>query len=722
MAQKTRVWYPLNILRKYSLFYISGIMLIIAQFIVGCGTLPKECPMPDTYDLTKEKSAQPVQKPKKIKPQPSTPPEKSVLLNEWPLDRQVIQTALINMLDDWGEPAFEVDIELVRHVSYFFKYYSVIDYQRSNRAIERSQQVLSYIRDTFETYRLPEEIAFALPFVESSFNPHAKSGVGAVGMFQFMKETARNYGLKVTRNLDERLDVYKAAPACAKYLRNNRNVFASIVLSLGSYHHGTGKVSQVLLTAANADERNFGSIFNNKRLGRYSKEYIPQCLAAALIYRLMKERQITSLPKADYKIQTIKQPQSVQSLEKQVADLYPMNPDLIQATNSYPYASTNGYILISQMSIGKLDIAKAPLITQRNTQKKTPVKQLRPDVYQLPDKPTLSPSGSTRVTGRAKYIRYVFQQGNTLQLIAQIFGTTKARILNSKENRYLLKRAPKPGDVIRIDGLSPTTQKMGGGGYVCGKQMTLRTKSGDTLTTLCSKVKKMIRQSCASTQWEMGADITPSLIYYWNQDELNDVSPLTLLKSGTDLVIYTDYLWLKQKKLSKPIASAPAKPSTQKLAEHRRTGKKYLTYFIQEDNKKDNFIETISTIFHVSTQEVIAWNPWLSNLQTPPFSWKGKPKKLIIKQCPNTTQKFGNPGIVCGKGQDTRFTMHKGQTLNDVVVNAIKQIQACGGKGYGITENNILYWNADILKHAGVTQHEQPAKKTVKLTIYVDFF
>ena len=93
---------------------------------------------------------------------------------------------------------------------------------------------------TFKKYDIVEDVAFALPFVESGFNPGARSNAGALGMFQFLDGTAIHYGLKISDNgQDERKDYKKSTVACAKYLRNNRRVFASTVLSLASYHHGT---------------------------------------------------------------------------------------------------------------------------------------------------------------------------------------------------------------------------------------------------------------------------------------------------------------------------------------------------------------------------------------------------------------------------------------------------------------------------------------------------
>jgi len=642
----------------------------------------------------------------------------------WPIKRSIIKAALIEMLEDWGEPAFEVDDVLVRHVSYFYKYYSVINYKRSNRAIKRSHQYLPYIIKVFKKYRLPEDIAFALPFVESSFNPKARSGVGAAGMFQFMKATGRQYGLKVSRSIDERLDPYKAAPASARYLRNNRNVFASSVLSLGSYHHGTGKVSQVLLSAANADDRRFGPIFTNKRLGRYSKEYIPQCLSAALMYRFMKSMGISSLPEMSFKIKKISKKILVDNFENSIPDLYDMNPDLTKGVQTYSYASTKGYMMISSVNIGKINLSKIKAFPKESTQpiNEPPVIDRPAKSYQWPSNPSTRPSGKSKVSGRSKYIRYVFQQGNQLRVIADIFETSVQKLKQTKENRYLKKRNPRPGDVIRIEGLSPTTQKIGGGGYVCGHQKTLITRNRESIESLCKRIQRTIHGNCRKTNWKMGTDISPALIYYWNTDVLEDIGPKTPLSGGIPLVVYTDYLWYKKKITAKN--KTTSKQSIRKSSQDgRRTGSKFVTYRVQNQNiRQGNLIQQLSTIFHVTPKELMAWNPKLKIFKRNPEAWVGKYQKLYIKNCPVDVQKFGNPGIVCGKGKDTRLTIGTGESLYDVAEKAKNKVLSCGGRGKGITPQHILYWNADVLSQSGISNINDSATRPAKLTIYVNFY
>lgn len=446
--------------------------------------------------------------------------------NHVAFDLNTVEKQLTDMMADLGETAFDVDDELVRHVSYFIKYYTVQNVEKSNNMIRRSEQYLYDIKKTFRQYGIAEDIAFALPFVESGFNPGAQSNVGALGMFQFLDTTAVQYGLKIGDNgLDERKDYKKSAAACAKYLRDNRRVFASTVLSLASYHHGTRTVTDVLLTYGDDPGRTFGPIFENSLLGPFSREYIPQCLAAALIYRYLKQHRLVMLSVPAFESKILQAQTSVKALKNKIPDLYKLNPDLQRATAIYPYAGSNGYMLLTRIGYSSV---KAEMIRKYPDWAKNPVPQ---------------PSGGTKIKGLPQTIRYVVQTHNDLSGIAGIFGTSVKALKFS--NRFIVKDGLHPGDVIEIKGMAPTTRILDGNSTLCNTPRELVTRENETLETFCNRVVKTIRSDCALNPWQMGADLTPALIYYWNHDALGPIQPDTPLEGGLNLRIYSDYLWLK---------------------------------------------------------------------------------------------------------------------------------------------------------------------------------
>jgi len=101
-----------------------------------------------------------------------------------------------------------------------------------------------YIEKTLAAAGVPAELV-ALPHVESSFNPMARSHVGAAGLWQFMASTGRRY-MQIDNVVDERLDPYRSSDAAALLMRQNFEVTNSWPLAITAYNHGAGGMRRAI--------------------------------------------------------------------------------------------------------------------------------------------------------------------------------------------------------------------------------------------------------------------------------------------------------------------------------------------------------------------------------------------------------------------------------------------------------------------------------------------
>ena len=131
--------------------------------------------------------------------------------------------------------------------------------------------------------QMPRELIY-LAMIESNFNPTAKSRVKAVGMWQFMSATARQFGLTVGRHVDERKDPVKSTDAALTYLAQLHDRFGSWYLAAAAYNSGQGTVSKAMkrvLGRTTGTDEDFFRIA--KVLPKETRDYVPKLIASAKV-------------------------------------------------------------------------------------------------------------------------------------------------------------------------------------------------------------------------------------------------------------------------------------------------------------------------------------------------------------------------------------------------------------------------------------------------------
>ena len=141
----------------------------------------------------------------------------------------------------------------------------------------RSARYFPLFEEKLKKAGLPEELKF-LAVVESALKPGAVSGKGAAGLWQLMPETAREYGLIVEKDVDERLDPNKSTEAALSLLTDLYQKFGDWKLAIAAYNCGSSRVSGII---KRRKSKNYAKI--KRLLPRQTRHYVEKYTAMAYL-------------------------------------------------------------------------------------------------------------------------------------------------------------------------------------------------------------------------------------------------------------------------------------------------------------------------------------------------------------------------------------------------------------------------------------------------------
>ena len=185
---------------------------------------------------------------------------------------------LFTLYEAGEEEAYqEFPDETNKMVSYWLNHFSnnKKGWQSMKTYLERSSRYLDFMGDILNEEGLPEDLIY-VSMAESGFNPWAKSPKNAVGYWQFISSTGKNYGLSINRVMDERRDMELSTRAAAKYLKHLYNIFGNWHLSMAAYNCGEGKVISAI---KKHNSKNFWHLANQKAIPKETREYVPKIIA-----------------------------------------------------------------------------------------------------------------------------------------------------------------------------------------------------------------------------------------------------------------------------------------------------------------------------------------------------------------------------------------------------------------------------------------------------------
>jgi membrane-bound lytic murein transglycosylase D len=145
--------------------------------------------------------------------------------------------------------------------------------------MDRAAPYLGFIREEIEQRGLPPELLY-LPVIESGYVPSAASRSGAVGLWQFMRNSIAPFDMRVDDWVDERMDFWKSTQGALRKLEENYQALGDWPLALAAYNTGLGGILQIRRRNGGGD---YWELCRRKLLRTETVHYVPKLLAAAAI-------------------------------------------------------------------------------------------------------------------------------------------------------------------------------------------------------------------------------------------------------------------------------------------------------------------------------------------------------------------------------------------------------------------------------------------------------
>lgn len=181
----------------------------------------------------------------------------------------------------------EMDFELNDRVFSYIQYFTVRNRNWIKMVLARKENYFPMYEATMKEQGMPVEIQH-LSIIESGLDPKIRSRAGAMGLWQFMPATGRQYGMLVNSHIDDRMDPEKSTQAAARYLKVLYNMFGDWEVALAAYNCGPGNVQRAIRRSGG--KKTFWGIYNY--LPRETRNYVPQFQAMLYVLNHLEEHNL----------------------------------------------------------------------------------------------------------------------------------------------------------------------------------------------------------------------------------------------------------------------------------------------------------------------------------------------------------------------------------------------------------------------------------------------
>jgi len=180
-----------------------------------------------------------------------------------------------------------IELTYNKNVKAFIELYAVKKRQLASKILGLAEVYFPFFEEQLDKYNMPLELKY-LAVVESALNPTATSRAGAKGLWQFMYNTGKLYGLKANSLIDDRYDPYKATDAACRHMKDLYNIYGDWNLVMAAYNSGAGNVNKAIRRAGGV--KNYWAIW--PYLPSETRGYVPAFIAVMYLMNYPAEHNL----------------------------------------------------------------------------------------------------------------------------------------------------------------------------------------------------------------------------------------------------------------------------------------------------------------------------------------------------------------------------------------------------------------------------------------------
>ena len=315
----------------------------------------------------------------------------------------------------------------------------------------RSGRWRDHILKTLEEHGVPEGVA-ALPHVESSFQPHARSSAAALGMWQFTRSTGRRF-MRIDNDMDERLDPWRATTAAAQLLKYNHSLTDSWPLAITAYNQGVGAMLRAIRQLGTRDIETVVRRYRGRTFKFAGRNFYVELIAA------------------------IEVEEEAERWFGPVALEPPIDYVMVQVPDYMRLGTLAGALAVESSTLASLNPGlRAPVLGDSKYVPRNYALRV-PPMADAQDRIAAIESDQ-RYASQIRDRNYVIQPGDTLSLIAQRYDTTVSRLMQANNLRNMHRI--RAGQTLEIPGLAAREPIPDGAD-------TYRVRRGDTIARIAQR-------------------------------------------------------------------------------------------------------------------------------------------------------------------------------------------------------------------------------------------